>query len=582
MIACSVDWLIRVGPPVAEQPDYFTPPKQGSFPMWMHRLTHYALLLAAMALLTLPNLGVHSLWDVDEGVNAEAAREMMEAGRWISPHFNFELRTAKPALLYWLQMASYSVFGVTEFGARFPSVLAGMSTVLMIYELARRMFGVQTGLLAGIVLASAFEFCMLSHAATPDSTLLLFTVLTYFLFWILSRNGSQTWIIPCSMAAGLAVLTKGPVGIVMPAVVIFLHLLWNRQLSRLLDRRLIWGFLAFLLVAAPWYILVTVETRGAWIKQFIGRENVTRFMQPMENHQGPIYYHILGVMVLFAPWSIFLAATIWYSVKEARRASVDSAPENDREACRFLLCWLATYLGFFSIAATKLPNYVLPVYPALAILTARFLEQWRTGRLTLPRWIMPAAAMGLLFVGVVTGMGLAIAGGLIAIPGAKMRLFPGVERWLWLGLVPIGGAIIAGAALLRTRKTLFVSSMGICATAFVALVAALPVLSFDEYKAPRKLVAESGVRQAEHDSRLLALQWFQPSVVFYSRREVERINNWVQAADTLALRLPVYLFVPEPVWKQIQEQKPKALAYRTVARQYDFLKNCDILVVTNQ
>src|SRR5580700_3073726 len=159
--------------------------------MFAHRFSHYAVLLSAMAVLTLPNLGVHSLWDVDEGVNAEAAREMMEAGTWISPLFNFELRTAKPALLYWLQMTSYSVFGVNEFAARLPSVLAGMVTVLLVYELARRMFGASTGLLAGIVLASAFEFCMLSHAATPDSTLLAFTVLTMFSFWIGSRNGGR-------------------------------------------------------------------------------------------------------------------------------------------------------------------------------------------------------------------------------------------------------------------------------------------------------------------------------------------------------------------------------------------------------
>src|SRR5580698_8409560 len=164
--------------------------------MYAHRLTHFAILLAAMAALTLPNLGVQSLWDIDEGVNAEAAREMMEAGTWISPLFNFELRTAKPALLYWLQMASYSVFGVNEFAARMPSVLAGMATVLLVYELARRMFGAATGLLAGIVLASALEFCMLSHAATPDGTLLTFTVLTMFSFWIGSRNGGRSWFLP--------------------------------------------------------------------------------------------------------------------------------------------------------------------------------------------------------------------------------------------------------------------------------------------------------------------------------------------------------------------------------------------------
>src|SRR3712207_2034602 len=116
------------------------------------RLGHYALLAAVVAALTLPNLGAHSLWDVDEGVNAEAAREMREADTWVIPTFNFELRTAKPVMLYWLQRASYAAFGVSEWSARLPSVLAGWLTVLLTYELARRMFSPPTGLLAGLVL----------------------------------------------------------------------------------------------------------------------------------------------------------------------------------------------------------------------------------------------------------------------------------------------------------------------------------------------------------------------------------------------------------------------------------------------
>src|SRR5262245_29739497 len=98
--------------------------------MPQHRLAHYAILLITTALLTFPNLGAHSLWDVDEGINAEAAREMREAESYISPLFNYELRTAKPAGLYWLQITSYSLFGVNEFAARLPSVLSAMLTVL--------------------------------------------------------------------------------------------------------------------------------------------------------------------------------------------------------------------------------------------------------------------------------------------------------------------------------------------------------------------------------------------------------------------------------------------------------------------
>ena len=201
------------------------------------RAGHYALLAGAVLALTLPNLGGPSLWDVDEGVNAEAAREMREADTWIIPTFNFELRTAKPVMLYWLQRGSYAAFGVSEWSARLPSALAALGTVLLVYELARRMFGAATGLLAGVVLASAVEFCVLAHAATPDASLLFFTALTYAAFWFGHERGGRAWWHPTAAACGLAMLTKGPVGVALPGLVLLLYFAWNRELSRLLDRR---------------------------------------------------------------------------------------------------------------------------------------------------------------------------------------------------------------------------------------------------------------------------------------------------------------------------------------------------------
>src|SRR5438477_9692462 len=123
---------------------------------WLdNRAGHYALLAAVWALLCLPNLGSPSLWDIDEGNNAEAAREMLVSGDWIVPTFNYQLRVDKPALLYWCQIAAYRLFGVNEFAARLPSALAALAAILLTYELGRRMFGAAAGLLAGLVLASA-------------------------------------------------------------------------------------------------------------------------------------------------------------------------------------------------------------------------------------------------------------------------------------------------------------------------------------------------------------------------------------------------------------------------------------------
>ncbi len=568
--------------------------------MRRERLRDYAILLAVSALLTLPNLGATSLWDVDEGVNAEAAREMRDNNTWVVPTFNYQLRTAKPVMLYWLQRVSYSVFGVSEWSARLPSVLAVWLAVLLTYELARRMFGRATGLLAGVAFASALEVCTLAHAATPDAVLLLFTVLTYYLFWTRHEGGSRRWWVPTAAACGLAVLTKGPVGVALPGLVFLLYFAWNRELGRLLDRKILWAALVFLLVAGPWYGLVTAETRGAWARAFFGNENINRFNTPMENHRGPVVYHAVALFALFAPWSVFLLAALWYGVKGTKAVrSEERGSEEYRAALpapslptphsslltpgvrafRFLICWFGAYLVFFSAAATKLPNYMLPVYPVLAILTARFLVRWRTGELTLPKWMMPAALGGLVLLAVAVVGGLVAVSGVARILPAGARVFPGLERWAVIGLIPLVAAVVMARAARANDRARFVRVMAVSSVAFTALMAAFPPLAVDARKAPKELVRASGVDDPTRDLRLAQLHWFQPSLVFYAKREVVPLKAPEQVAMFLAVPTPGYLFVPAALWDQIEPQV--RVPTRIVARHYCFLRNGDILVVTN-
>jgi 4-amino-4-deoxy-L-arabinose transferase-like glycosyltransferase len=550
------------------------------YPLVQHRLFHHLALAIIVAILTLPNLGVSSFWDDDEALNAEAAREMMEKGTWVTPTFNFELRTAKPVMLYWLQRTSYSIFGVNEFAARLPSVLAGLISVLLLYELGRRMFGAGTGFGAAVILASSIEFCMLAHAATPDSTLLMFTLLTLYFFWLGSEPNRRWWFVPTAAASGLAMLTKGIVGVALPGLVVLLYLLWNREVWRVWDKRLVWGIVAATVVAAPWYILVTVDTRGEFAKKFFIHEHFDRLRTPLENHSGPPFYHVAAILVLFAPWSIFLGATVWYAVRSARRGA-DSEPNPETRAHRFLLSWIICYLMVFSIAATKLPNYVLPLYPALALLTARFLNQWRLGELVLPRWMMPAGVVGLALVGAVTVIGLYIASGAIPISFGKMRLFPGLERWAFLGAIPILGAMIGLWLLYRNQKTALLGTVAATSILFVAGNAAFPAITFDAYKAPRALVQAAHACRPQEEVRLGSFAWFQPSLVFYGKREVHKLQSCEEVADFLKLQLSVYLFIPEAEWNIVLQRKDMP-PWRVVAKQYDFLRNLDVVVITNR
>ena len=542
------------------------------------RVRDYAVLLAVAAALTLPNLGRTSLWDVDEGVNAQAAREMRDAGTWVVPTFNYQLRTAKPVMLYWLQRASYATFGVSEWSARLPSVLAAWVAVLLTYEIARRMFSRGTALLAGIVLTSVVQFGLLSHAATPDATLLLFTVLTYLAFWAGHANGSRRWWLPTAAACGLAMLTKGPVGVALPGLVILLYFAWNRELGRLLDRRIFGAMGVFLLVAGPWYGFVSNETRGEWLKAFFGNENVNRFMNPLEGHSGGVWFYPAVVTAMFAPWSAVIGLALWYAVRGTRNptdsiagpaSEAGGVPESIR-AHRFLVCWVGAYVVFFSAAATKLPNYVFPIYPALAILTARFLTLWRDGTVPMPRWILPAGAAALAVVGV------AFAGGLVYAD----REFPGVGFWAVLGTIPVLGAAVMAWFLRRGEQRGVVNAMAVASVAFVGLAVALPAEVVDRKKAPRELVRETGLANPDRDVRVAAYAWFQPSVVFYTGREVAELKTAEKAAEFLSVPTPGYLFVPAVRWDEMAAAV--TVPHRVAARHFDFLKKCEVLVITNE
>src|SRR5262249_13720661 len=159
-------------------------------------------------------------------------------------------------------------------------------------------------------------------------------------------RANSRWFILAGLSTGLAVLAKGPVGIVLPGAVIVLFLLRERRLSVLWDRCVFQGLLACLAVALPWYIWVSIDTKASFLRGFILTHNVNRFLSPMENHRGPVYYYLLVLLAGFAPWSAFLGMTLWSSVREWRQVgNLPPQVKNDLATVhRFLWCWVAVYL----------------------------------------------------------------------------------------------------------------------------------------------------------------------------------------------------------------------------------------------
>ncbi len=206
-------------------------------PRWSRRGWHHALLLAMGALLFLVNLGAATLWDMDEGKNYTCTREMMAARNYVIPSFDGELRSDKPALIYWLQALATHLFGVHEFSARLPSALAALGAVLLIYELGRSMFGRSTGLIGAVIAACTPMLCGAARFANPDALLHLFILLTLYLFWIGHRHPSRLWWIAMGAAAGVGMLAKGPVAVVLPGAIVLVFVIWDGRLRILFNRR---------------------------------------------------------------------------------------------------------------------------------------------------------------------------------------------------------------------------------------------------------------------------------------------------------------------------------------------------------
>jgi 4-amino-4-deoxy-L-arabinose transferase-like glycosyltransferase len=567
------------------------------------RGAHYLALAVVWAVVCLPNLGAPSLWDIDEGNNAACSQTMYESGDWILPTFNTHIRYDKPALLYWLQLSCYRAFGVNEFAARLPSAVAALAAVLATYELGRRAFRARVGLLAGLIAATTGGFCAAAHFANPDALLNACTALTLWLFFNAYRRGGRWWSLATGVTTGLGVLAKGPVGIVLPSTVMLLFLAWDRQLRRLGDWRVLSGVLTFVLVAVPWYAWVGAETKWEWLAVFLGTHNRDRFLSPMEGHGGSVLYYVVMLSVGFLPWSVFLAMTAWNAVVELRSsarpapapakcsgwrsllalaaARVPRPADNpNQSAVRFLTAWVAVYFVAFSASGTKLPNYILPLYPAVAVLMARVLDRYRSGEVRVPLWSMRLSFLVLAFVGIGMAVGALVAGDVAPLEIMRGRSFPGVQYLAAAGVVPVSGAALAWWSARRGRRAAVLRVLAATAVLLIGVVAACGPVLVDRAKAPRELVRMMPADQEFREVRVATYGYFQPSLVFYCQREVLTWENHRQVQDFLDGPLPSYLFVPAEQWNELRPRL--TVRCHVLGAKYDLYDGCDIIVVTNE
>lgn len=522
---------------------------------WAHNQTHPALtwiwsILSLVVICTLAflwNLGSTGLIDETEPLFAEAARQMTVTGDYITPYFNGATRFDKPPLVYWLMALAYSIFGVNEWAVRLPSALAAIAlTCLGFYTLLN--FGVTSpksnrwfcASLGAALIALNPETIVWARTGVSDMLLsgcMGTALLSFFLGYAQPEKPhfSARWYLAFYVLIALAVLAKGPVGIVLPALIIGAFLLYVGKLRTVLrEMRIIWGSLLFTAIALPWYLLVIQANGWNYINAFFGYHNVERFTNVVNNHAAPWYFYFVVVLLGFAPWSIFLPIAI-IKTRFAARLHWRHQPRSTHLNL-FAFFWFIVIFGFFTISVTKLPSYVLPLMPAAAILVAilwsRSTIKGKIKSDALFRWSC-WLNVGFLFL---------LATALLLLPNiiGTDPAIPNLQAKVQRSGLPVLGCIIWGVSasvgVILSLRRYWRGLLAVNLVGFVAFLifVIMPTYLFVDQARQLPLRELSAIaRQLEPSENLIMIGFKKPSVVFYTQRRVIYIRRAKDATAQL-------------------------------------------------
>src|SRR5947209_2956606 len=329
-----------------------------------------AALLGALfaALVTLPGLGIGTLWDNSETAYGEVAREILLTHDWVVMHLNSAPWFVQPPLYFWIAALLAKAFGVTAFALRLPSALATIAMGGAVGYATARIAGERAGMIAAIVLSTSLMQAIVGRLAIMDA-LLDFSIAAAVLWWYraFEPSGSprrrDTAFVCGALALAIGTLAKGPVAPVITALVIGAWLFWERYAGRLAEPRrnaVLIALLAYLAVTLPWFVALGARVGPGAIGELIGHYTFGRYTGVIENQTGPFWYYVPVMILGFFPWIAFVPVALAAALREARA--------RDGAFARLAIVWTIVPFVFFSFASTKLPNYVAMILPALATL----------------------------------------------------------------------------------------------------------------------------------------------------------------------------------------------------------------------
>jgi len=512
------------------------------------------VLLAALAVVAIV-VGIDNmarpLANPDEGRYSEISREMAATGDWVTPRLNGLKYFEKPPLQYWASALSFRLLGENEYTARLYIVLAGFSTIALLGFLGKRLWGWDMAIASMMAIACSPYFMALGGIVTLDMGLTLWTTVTLLAF--IGAEGARDrpatqlrWMLCAWAGMALAVLSKGLVGIIFAGAAVFIVMVMRRDIKVLQRLHLIPGLAIFLAIAAPWFVAVSMAN-DEFAQFFFIHEHFARFLTRAHRRVEPWWYFLPIVAAGFLPWMFAMPAAIARAWREEEG--------RDFQPLRISILWAAFVVAFFSASGSKLPTYVLPAFPPLALVLGRYLQLAPERRLAL--WSGLAIPVALILVVVA-----------YRVPDSAKdawtrALYEGAMPWaVAAALILLAGAIVTTLLMLRRKRW-----PALAVAAFAAILLIDCGEEAYEELTPRQSgvgVAEKMKAQMKPGSRLYSVGHYEQTVPFYLQRTLQLFDyedefevgqkaeakfakrdlhefppEWQRPGDALAIMLPL-------------------------------------------
>ena len=347
------------------------------------------ILVAAFALLWKLGTGTLAAWD--EAIYAQVSKEIVQSGHWLTLHWEYQSWFEKPPLFMWIMALVFRGFGVSEFWARFPSALAGIALIAVTYLTGAFTHGKRVGLLAAAILLTCYHFLSFARFGTMEVMLTLFVYLAIYAYLRLKNENQKWWYLVWSSCA-LAMMVKGAGGIIAPFAIV-LALLFEKRLNAAVRSKYFWqGLLLALVIVAPWHILMYVWHGRPFIDEYLGYHVIARSTRVLEGHASGYFYYLGKLVDGSFPWCLLAPFAVVSLIRRDRKGQSRSW---------VLLLFSALVLGLYTVIPTRRPWYIIPIYPALAILIAGFISSLYQTYQSRPgfRRLVAAACALLIIVG---------------------------------------------------------------------------------------------------------------------------------------------------------------------------------------